>query len=469
MIKWNKFIIFLILLQMWNENLDVRTIKWDLGIAPFLLIKKFFLNRTQEILKKTPLPKNTNLTIEYQWPIMLELWWDINDAQNEIIILKSSDLENFDPNVPYIIIQPNVFYPSNWSSWFKWLREYERVNLWFWYWRFDFWKYVSRNHITISLEQWKIKIIDTSKNWTYMSESWNIVEVSQKKSGENSDYFTELWPNWFDFLMRQWPVWNCYFVAALNAIKENPNAQNYLKELIRPNGKWWWIVSFKWTWQETEIKIEDIYEMQWNTLYWQLWDKILERAYLRLRHDRANPILRWWILFKDWWTALPWYDGNFAHEWGHIEEVFYNFFWDKIKNLILELFYGDELYAYSIKYLKENINGKELLTLSTPSIKSVYEFWKLHIYFPNKTIWEREEIYNNVKYKWDKVLFQVEDINWVIRDFNFQHAYSIWKYNLEKWWMEIINPHNTGDKRYKISLENIFKYFWDMVITSFIN
>lgn len=322
---------------------------------------------------------------------------------------------------------------------------------------------------------WPKKVDITRRIW---KKHLNV--ANNEKIISNNTILRELWPKWLKTWMEQWPIWNCYFVSALNALKEHTNWAQILQSMIKSTWDWWWIVNFPWMKKQfplaniewIKIYSSDIEDMDRYKISWQLWDVIIERAYARYRErlgrDNWFFYLFWWYLERSWQTFIPnvrsW---ELSHEGGYWYEVFQAFFMDnQIKQVTFKKMnrFSDE------KWLKEfisNLKWDELLTLSTPSARSVKDM--LHIYFPNENPNQLDKKYKLLENSWDIWRFKIKDIYWVYQSFNFQHAYNIWEYDIKAWWLEVVNPHDTVNKRFKISIDDMVKFFYELTITEFKN
>ena len=310
-------------------------------------------------------------------------------------------------------------------------------------------------------------------------------------------YLSELWPNWLRAKMEQWAVGNCYFVAALDALKAHPNCMQYLKSMIQPatdgNG---WIVKFRWHDTSTRVTMQDVAEMGDARINGQLGDAILERAYWRLRQHQYDPSLRWGFQAKEIErserTMMARTDsGKKTHEWWWMSTVFKDFFWDAAHNEDIENF----KYSKDMGSLKEKLSKlkwDEVITASIYSIKDTINLinqeylriaslpwadrWtvleellgRLRPYFPQVNQTNIDSLIKMAQwsqFEWDIHTFTIPDFNWKPQSFHFQHAYSIGDYDLQAGWMEVINPHDTQGKKYKLKLDDVLNIFGRLTIT----
>lgn len=331
-------------------------------------------------------------------------------------------------------------------------------------------------------------------------------------SVDTSFYIKHLWPNWINAPMKQWPVWDCYLVATIDALKRNAFSWDLMSKIIQPNMEnWvmrWYRVNFRWLNKYVIIDDSAIWEMGINRVSWQLWDIILERAYARLRKH----------------ISINWVSEDFAdHKWRNfrinkrliwdkilftpISDDFNRSGWEKILrssdtmaiNLdwthvhtggfqedVCKYFFSEEDFSSNISY-----NPNRLQNLKSASLTQdhLVEYWKqqagwkivmtatslfshklsldmLMEIMPNKSksqiekmladlkMWKRNDLY---EYIW-------KDIDWQSIPLVFWHAYSVWTINHNQRWIEVINPHDTAKKRYRISFKNFLVLFSDVQV-----
>ena len=114
---------------------------------------------------------------------------------------------------------------------------------------------------------------------------------------EKSNKMSVFWPEGLDNRMRQGPLGDCYFIAALHSMKRNPLFNKRLDEMmdINPDGSW--TVHFKEGHEEIKVHItqqdlDEAKEAERGILEGSLGDKVLERAYARLaQRDKERGFL----------------------------------------------------------------------------------------------------------------------------------------------------------------------------------
>jgi len=265
---------------------------------------------------------------------------------------------------------------------------------------------------------------------------------------ENNSTLKKLWPKWFrlsEHLTEQWTVWNCYFVAALNSLKNHPKWWKMLSDMIKELPWWkWWEVKFKWYEKAIKVTLEDLLDM-WtdaiNNINWKeninIWDNIIERAYNHLVN-----IQRWW---EDGMTQIArkyWKEKNkLIYAGGQNNDVYDIFFWSDIK-----IFYAQT------ENWKTAIKTKKWWTLAERWLNKTLEKYLLEKWNNNGLFWLWS------KSKSDKITSDVVDYFWKIVNLPNNHAYTVIDLNKDEWWIEIVNPHNSWEiLKFKIS--DIDKYF----------
>lgn len=279
------------------------------------------------------------------------------------------------------------------------------------------WKYMT--NILERLKNWDPNVsIDniTKSNWLRDKVALLRNELIIK---DKFQVLKKLWPNWLLSPTKQWSVWNCYFVSALDRIKFSSNWAELLNDLIKPVD-WWYIVKFEWYDKEIFITMSDIEQMwDYNRIQTDnLWDTILERASMRVINEQ-----KWW---KPQRTYYVWDKEKFLFEGWQTFNIWKIFFWEKIS-----IDYSSSDFKKIFKICKEN----DLISLSSK--------------------------HSNL---WDKISYSVLDINWNQIEIYNSHAYSIKKFSVEQNWCDIVNPHDSSKSfRMKISdLEESFSWlsYW---------
>lgn len=466
--------------------------------------------------------KGGSVTLRYKkWvPLVIRLCWkdDTKESVTELIVISSEDYKRqywHGLVTPYFLINKSELPIRENLKWYKWVRTNEVIRLglhsdsqiasrlWL-----DSNPHISRHHMELELLQnWDFVIRDLwSTNGTFLNyidaSSTLSDRVSQKSVIERNmeeiaqdPFLSSLWPNLSKW-MKQWPVWNCYFVAAINSIKEHPRGVSLLRQMVQPHPQWY-RVQFLWINQFTIISNKDIDDMGNNKLHGSLWDHILERAYWRLRHDRYDPMLRWGFheqIARTHWTLLATnHRWDLVHEWWWMKEVLSDF----LGTVLDELRSMDGLYLTQNPRPLSHLRWDELVTASTPSVEHInskvggsHIFQRrafFSLYFPpNSTIYKEAERYLQRNH-WSRLTvdmihdristriwygdisgdwpsFSIVDINHVPQKFHFNHAYSIGRIDHVSWYVELINPHDTLKERFYLSIANFYKYFNNLTI-----
>jgi hypothetical protein len=448
-------------------------------------------------------------------PIHIRFWWN-NQNSTELVLMSQRDFEKVYPmrlNVPFILIDKSLISSASEKIWFKWVREGEVIRVG----RSDHCTKkrftldrdtkISRSHAEIILSSLNGIIIRDlySTNGTFVRTSSNVTPYLewidergkkicvQNQALINTDPFLKkLWPNIHQW-MKQWKVGNCYFVAALHAIKEHPEWYKLLKEIIQPDPSGKYRVILHGRSCHTLISKRDLAEMEEHKIEGCLGDNILERAYWRLRRKEQD------MWYNDEWVIVtddPYFEltrdghtafatdwrGRKSHEGWTLYEVLDAFFGDLVQTKNINLLVSDGINNHILKVFSE-IRWDELLIASTPSIRqlnisemntffpkncSLYEKVALHL---RRELWRypsQNEVYKKIQSDHDfgdRAKFVIRDIYNEQKTFHFQHAYTIGEFDFHAWYIEIINPHNTVTQRSKIKIIDFIKYFDDLSIT----
>ena len=283
-----------------------------------------------------------------------------------------------------------------------------------------------------------------------------------------------LWPEWLMADVEQWYVGNCYFVACLYKLKTHPRWAELISKMIKPIVvdvplRWktaketQWEVSFynkdgtRWS---RVIKSSDI-NQGFQLKSWQLWDHILERAY-----DKYVNELKWGI---SWQTMIRGPEWKFKFEGWRMEQTFQQFFWPLLKdNISIDIWFGAG---------RGGINQHEMIEyLSNMSDQTLLTFWSFSKWYVGLEQWRKiypgkpdEEIIKILdKQNGDTDQYFVKDITWNLQKVYFWHAYATGEINTKEWWVEMVNPHSTKDKRFKVYFKDVYEAFDDFTKTEFI-
>lgn len=274
-----------------------------------------------------------------------------------------------------------------------------------------------------------IDVINQVMNWTldvtHITRLYWLrdkVALLKNNSFIQRSFLKDLWPYWLDHITKQWQVWNCYFVRALDSVKFHPDWWKLLTEMITIVKPWKeWRVKFEWYYQEIIITLKDIEDLRrskphgWVMQTGNIWDLIIERAHARY----VNQVIKW---RSQWRTVLVNEKWKLPHEGWYSKEVLELFFWDKI----------DAKYIYKNDFdsFFYNYDHKDFLWLS-----SKYKTWMT-----------------------DEKTYDVLDVRWRTVKLHYSHAYSIYNVDRINWVVDVINPHNSWEViHFKISdLKNYF-------------
>lgn len=285
----------------------------------------------------------------------------------------------------------------------------------------------------------------------------------------------ELWPEWLHYRMKQWEAWNCYFVWALYAFKQNPSAADLLSKMIKPvNGGWmvtfFWVKDPMWRPQSTMIYQQEIDQMQKRRIDWSLWDNILERAYWRLR---ANLLVKSEAsLSKIWHTlAIRTDKWKTAHYNWTFKEVLTYLLGDKVEGIEeLKFNFGGDNY---LSHLQASEWGSAMLwvpSLQKKEIAALFQNWNDQQKRQIRQLLSKNWLLRgDAGIRWyltdnslrsDEYKYSHTDIYWNPVEIYFNHQYIIWGINTQQWWAEIVNPHDTYKKSFKVRISDLSILFY---------
>lgn len=481
------------------------------------------------------LPRNHSISIRLaRWGkinLYIGKWTELTILSKDSF-LSSINNANFTVEVPYLVVT-QWFIQKFPNKWYKWLRKFERVILWRnakGYHadvsnRLDLWgdECISGVHLSVELSEDNIITITDlhSTNGTFCSFSWWEVlptdprqNIKQDFSARNQDSINKdpilawLWPNIHRW-MQQWPVWNCYFVAAMNAIKTHSQWYELLKWMIEQLPNEDYRVFFRGINRYTDISMADIHGMWDEKMEWSLGDHVLERAYWRLRFNKLWTNFKTWFSFEEATESglrrMPAHGstlravttrGYKVHEFWSSVDVFSDFFGDIVNTESHGLWVIPWVKKWSLMdLLKNSLNQEYILTLSTVNLRALAMHPQLsrrdligimQRYFPvgcnlYSSLVSSEFNFKNVlpedvydllvtkiliwQIQWgDAQKFSMSDIHdrecWLY----FWHAYSVGEVNTEAWFIEVINPHDTVNERFKFPIVSIDRLFWYLSI-----
>lgn len=293
------------------------------------------------------------------------------------------------------------------------------------------------NQISNSEKQW---IIELSP---YLKTQWEKLTIEQRR------LIMELYPIWINEQSKQGNVGNCYFMATLNSLKWNTDTLEYLTKVIKKVDGGWEVTFLGFISPNNKTLITPA-DLAKNSIYspsiwtiqifseWPLGDKILERAYWRLRDHRAS--IKGSNDFGNTIQELPyrgkWWNTTLMH-YGSTDNTIFN----KTTHT-----------AWYTKIVMEDLLGlkTQRIFLDNQDKKSIIE---------NLKIANKQEGLITLSTKWspnaDRDTFDVETKDWIKRFFS-QHAYSMW-YRSDTNDIIIMNPHDSLHERHIVSIDEFMK------------
>ncbi len=304
------------------------------------------------------------------------------------------------------------------------------------------WKYSPSRIISIikKYENWEITEINRiTRQW------WLRDKVARLKNYDfirDDDTLAKLWPRGLDSITKQWAVWNCYFVASLNALKNHPRGWEMLKNMIKET-KDWWIVKFAWhneTIKITKSSLDEMAEARQSSD--NIWDIIIERAHARVVNKQ-----RWW---NSWETMMVRRNGDLIHSWGQMKDTIRLFFWNRSENT---------LYYYSEGRI---VKSKDFERSEYMASKSLRTILSRNLDVDNLiTISSKFE-----KWKTDKYSYPWTDFYWREIKIVYGHAYSVSNFSYKEWWFSVVNPHDSWTE-IRLKIDDFDKYFSGITVSKF--
>jgi len=303
------------------------------------------------------------------------------------------------------------------------------------------------------VESWELDINFVTRTWGLRDKVQLL--LNNKKFLLDQWYLSTLWPKGLSEHVSQWSVWNCYFVAALYAMKSSSIGVELMSDMIKPSLDWRWrdVRFFKENWEAwtTTIKESDLVKDK-QLSNWQLGDYIIERAYSRFEHE-----MRWFDPGK---TYIRTNENELSFEGGRTEKSFSYFFWPYARS---SLFY---LGMIDVKQELSDIQSKENVV---SWVNSLHKSYLLNIFDQDPSFIEEslgirtredlQEFVENDSGRSDSYKYYVKDVNWRKQELYFSHAYILGEIDLNRWVVEVVNPHDTNAKRIYISIDNLSKCF----------
>jgi len=149
---------------------------------------------------------------------------------------------------------------------------------------------------------------------------------------------------------------------------------------------------------------------------------------------------------------------KYLHEWWRMDIVLEHFFWKGISN---KMYFTKDYDLDKIINIFNWLENDEILTTATYHADVIIKNKKNII--PNYLDYSQEELDYIIKSGW----MTIECIDWKKMDYICGHAYSIWEYNTKDWWVELINPYDTQNQRYKIEISKLAGLFNYLVVSKF--
>jgi len=319
-------------------------------------------------------------------------------------------------------IETNILNSSDFSQLYSYLSQAVKI-----------WEYKSDYIISVIdwFRSWKNDInFITRKYWLR-----NKVLLLRNQELLNIDISKTLWPYWLNSFTKQWEVWNCYFVSILNSIKNNPNWSIILQNMINIKSDWSYDVVFKWLNKVINITIDDINSMWKNRQFtYNLGDLILERA-----HARAINFIRWWDSWKTMFKNI--YNSRLLYEWWYMDETLKLFYWDTIISWSIIKYWEDIFVSRNSSWFT-----KEDFDIVTMFINSLSDENIVTLYSNSNNSKSDSDYYYWFDYYWNNIsLF-------------FNHAYSVYDFDLKNWWVDIVNPHDSSFV-FKVSINTLLNNF----------
>ena len=265
-------------------------------------------------------------------------------------------------------------------------------------------------------------------------EYWLRVKVQELKQSEiisdRSVLVAKLWPDWLDSHISQWKVWNCYFLAALKAIKDHPEAQDILARMVKLEKDNSVTVTFPWDIHQREINItaSQLGEMNGKWLEWSLGDRILERAYARLVDKQ-----------KQWLT-----DGEYS--WGTI----FRPGWDKLAMESWQMFKVFQEIFGSLWRAKD-FRGDNIL----PALDGINESNKNSIVL---SLWSKPKKVKSGE-RMDSRTYSTQDAFGNDINIYHWHAYAVEQIDTANRRIAIVNPHATNWDVFWMTYEQVSESF----------
>jgi len=328
-------------------------------------------------------------------------------------------------------------------------------------WQSSIWDYSAKELIGI-IEQFRLS--PTGNLSTITRHLWLRNKVALLRNNdfiEKNSTLRKLWPKWLENNTMQWTVWNCYFVAAFNSLKNHPRWWEILSDIITEL-PWWksWEVRFKWHKDVIIIDQKDLDEMWTNKIHdfneeWNfignsnIWDNIIERAYDKIEHK-----IRWWESWKTMFSRDK--KNKLLFDWWFSDKSMHLIFWDDVKVIWYENQGKWKIGIFKDWDEKGRVYGRIFKNQDIlETFKSNLEEWNLINLSSLQKKWKDD----TKRYMW--VDYFGKEI-----DFAYSHAYTLYSFNKNEGYFSVINPWNSWTK-IKLKIEDFTKYFSGVSIAKF--
>lgn len=182
------------------------------------------------------------------------------------------------------------------------------------------------------------KILEASEI-SYLYKFWRI--LSKKEETNRLLFFN----NWFEWTVRQWWVWTCYFLASLEMMKATRFWKiNLLNIIEKVNNNWQESYNIKFPWYDKVINITqkelELVKSKWYWLKkWTLWDHIISVAHMKYMYEtKSDKFIVKNISFEDYINnhIREKYADMVFERWQE-EQAIKLLMWEK--NIIVDYFY----------------------------------------------------------------------------------------------------------------------------------
>lgn len=264
----------------------------------------------------------------------------------------------------------------------------------------------------------------------------------------------ELWPKGLNNVIKQGASGNCYLLAALNSMKGDPEFASQLGKMIKKTNKGWEVTFHqetfsgefeKWTTVITKKDIAEMEEAGKAMIEGSLGDRLLDRAYARMISKMKLEA-----------PEMTVHGGNMAFEGGNPREVFHHFYGNKVATERIPA-------SGAREFLQTSANENMVLTTSSMAGEDVVKKVKGMTSSEKKNFLTDDSIRRLEREPdSDRITYRLKDIHGKEVGIQANHAYSIGEVDKDGKWIEVVNPHDTGEKRIKLPFEEYAKGFRTM-------